>query len=365
MQINRVTIALAIISILLGLASFSNSEPSSPSDSESFVQLVKQRARLDAETGKPEASVQEINLLFGNEGMAHGFSLRATFSIYEQEYSRIKQGQSLWHKIKPEAGWILSAILLLCLLFKEFLQKTISEVLRTLQQQLYSRLAGYTILRRTALRRYRNALSQKYSQLIVPFRPDRPLNVREIYVPLKVRGTSDIDQVDASLTISQHRRLMILGPPGSGKSMLLRHVALSCVGINYLIEGEQLLPVFVELNRMNVVDKPIEEYLQEILRLNDFPKAGSFIRESLKKGRLILLFDGLDEVNTDKRESVVRRIVDFVDEFEKCRVLITCRSAVYKNEFSQIIDQTLDIVEFSDQQVRNISRNLATVYATR
>lgn len=352
MQIKRVKTVVAILSIVFGLATFYKAETSSQPDSERFIQQLKERAQLDAESGKTAASVQEINLLFGNEGLAHGFSLRETFSIYEKQYEVIKKDQSLWSKVRPQAGWILSGILLLCFLFKELLQKTASEALQKLQQQIYSRLAGYAILRRTAVRRYRNALSEKYSQLVVPFRPDRPLNVREIYVPLKVRGANDVDQVEASQTISQHRRLMILGPPGSGKSMLLRHVALSCIGNNYFIGDEQLLPVFVELNRMNAVDKSIEEYLQEILRLNDFPKAGSFIHESLKKGRLILLFDGLDEVNTDKREFVVRRIVDFVDEFEKCRVLITCRSAVYKNEFSQSVDQTLDIVEFSDQQVR-------------
>ncbi len=42
-----------------------------------------------------------------------------------------------------------------------------------------------------------------------------------------------------------------------------------------------------------------------------------------------------------------------MDTYEQCPVIITCRSAVYHNEFVNYVNQTLEIVEFSDRQIRN------------
>ncbi|MFM7439013.1 MAG: NACHT domain-containing protein, partial [Snowella sp.] len=67
----------------------------------------------------------------------------------------------------------------------------------------------------------------------------------------------------------------------------------------------------------------------------------------------MLLLDGLDKLNSNDRPQVVKRIKDFLDtDGEKCRVIITCRTQVYNQEFNQEADQVLDVVEFSDQQIR-------------
>ena len=65
------------------------------------------------------------------------------------------------------------------------------------------------------------------------------------------------------------------------------------------------------------------------------------------------MLDGLDEVNSNVRDKVIRLIKNLLDTYEKCPVIITCRSAVYHNEFVKVVDQTLEIVEFSDRQIRN------------
>ena len=72
----------------------------------------------------------------------------------------------------------------------------------------------------------------------------------------------------------------------------------------------------------------------------------------LKNGTLMLLFDGLDEVNTKERQRVVKQINDLLETNNKCRAIITCRTAVYHHEFAEKTEQTLEIVEFSDQQIQ-------------
>jgi len=85
---------------------------------------------------------------------------------------------------------------------------------------------------------------------------------------------------------------------------------------------------------------------------NDFSRAENFVAQSLARGTLMLLFDGLDEVDSQARQRVVQQIRDLMDTHGKCRVIITCRAAVYDNEFYDVVDKTLEIVESNDQQVQ-------------
>ena len=85
---------------------------------------------------------------------------------------------------------------------------------------------------------------------------------------------------------------------------------------------------------------------------NGFPNAARFVQHNLKQGRLMLLFDGFDEVNQQERPGIVTKIEHFLQTYRGCRAAITCRTAVYKNEFQQITDQKLEILEFTDQQIR-------------
>jgi hypothetical protein len=80
------------------------------------------------------------------------------------------------------------------------------------------------------------------------------------------------------------------------------------------------------------------------------------LEQALERGRVVLLLDGLDEVNTEKRPAVVKRIKDFLDTCEKCRVVITCRTQVYQGEFDGVVKQTLEVMEFTDAQIQQFLR---------
>ena len=70
-------------------------------------------------------------------------------------------------------------------------------LVKTLSDGIYQRLAGLRLFRRTALRRYRRNIEANYRELKIPFRPDRPLPMAEVFVPLKVAGGADSDQINA------------------------------------------------------------------------------------------------------------------------------------------------------------------------
>jgi len=348
-SLRRIVITAAILFLLISLPYRSLTQTPTPVSRDALINMLKEQAHRDVENGR-SLNVSDLNALYGPDAAANNLTPLEMFKIYNEEYSLAKN-PSLWQKLS-QLGWITAGVLAILLILRNVLLTMIESVARKIKDIIYSKLAGHPILRRTALRRYRLALMRKYQKLKVPFRPDRPLNVREIYVPLKVKGTSDIEQIDAFATIGEHRRLMVVGPPGSGKSMLLRHIALSYAEDRLAHLQDQPIPILLELSRLNDYDGSIHDALVEIFRLNDFPRAENFVNISMGQGRLMLLFDGLDEVNSDRRTQVVKVITDLLDEFERCRAIITCRTAVYRNEFSQSVEQTLEIVDFNDQQIQ-------------
>jgi hypothetical protein len=243
-------------------------------------------------------------------------------------------------------------------LLKKWLEKTVERI----GSAVYNQFAGSKLFQGVALRRYQKALIEKHRELKIPFR-SKPLQMQEVYVPLKVvdghdkrKETDKKEGVDAYRAIAESRRLMIKGAPGAGKSMLLKHIVLSYAESGFATSG-QSVPILLELHRLSDIDKPksINPYLVEALKMDGFPNADRFVAQGLENGTLLLLFDGLDEVNSAKRQEVVQKIKDLISQHSKskCRVLITCRTQVYNGEFSEVVDQTLEVEEFTDQQIQS------------
>lgn len=296
---------------------------------------------------KGDSSMQTSTVVKSFEINNVGLTAPEIVQIYEEEYIRLKEEKKAdpWEKIKEDVGWFAAVILGIFFVFKEALKKWFEKIVEMLGTAVYNRFAGSKFFQGMALRRYQKALIEKHKELKIPFR-SKPLQMQEVYVPLKVLDGSN---EDAYRAIAESQRSMIKGAPGAGKSMLLKHIALSHAEGGFA----KYVPILLELHRLSDRDKSISQYLVEALDRDDFPKADRFVAQGLKNGTLLLLFDGLDEVNSAERQQVVQRIKDLIDQCSKCRVLITCRTQVYKNEFSEVVNRTLEVVEFTDQQIQS------------
>jgi len=298
-----------------------------------LLNSVQERALQDVERSREMASVSDLDILFGQEATEIGLPIKTLVETYEATYDQAKPPETWWQPLVPTDGW--PAFILLALLailwnsFSDWIKKFIHKV----GEYLYSRLSGTKFLRGLALKRYRQALIEKYQTLRIPFRPDRPLDMAEVYVPLKVAETQNWELIEAVQAISEYQWLTILGAPGSGKTMLLRSLVLTYAQDDWFFRDQhEHTPILLELNRLNGSEDTLEQHLVQTLKRNDFPNGKRFVEAELERGHFTLLLDGLDEVNPDHRTRVVGQIKDLLDQHAECRVVITCRTAVYHGE---------------------------------
>ncbi|HEY8209590.1 MAG TPA: SUMF1/EgtB/PvdO family nonheme iron enzyme [Myxococcaceae bacterium] len=145
------------------------------------------------------------------------------------------------------------------------------------------------------------------------------------------RETSLMDAFTLATRLGR-KGLVILGEPGSGKTTHLKRLLIGCLkeGSEKLGLPAGMLPVFLPLRNLEdpereTVDLFIERHFNEQLRL-----PGDFGARLLRRGNLLLLFDGLDEVaGAERREKVARWVERVLAAHSTCWPVVTCRFAGY------------------------------------
>jgi hypothetical protein len=156
-------------------------------------------------------------------------------------------------------SWLLLLLSILSLL-------GVSAALKeTLGKYIVGEGAGSLFANIGAIISYRKSLGARYGRASLPFRPGKPIDVGQLYIPLTaVTGFGAVVEgpgLDAEAALGDHRRVVVLAPPGGGKSMLLRHIATqySAVGMRRL--RNLRVPILFELHRLNVDSRPLKEQL--------------------------------------------------------------------------------------------------------
>jgi formylglycine-generating enzyme required for sulfatase activity len=158
------------------------------------------------------------------------------------------------------------------------------------------------------------------------------------------------DRVGDALARSQ--RLVILGDPGAGKTITLKHIALMLAsghGGERLGLAAPFLPVRVRLSyyAQELVQKPalsLDNWLFQVVpqQQASHPRLDDFVRLALQRGICVVMLDGLDEVGNEPvngqtlRKTVVARVRQFVDRWcttdRPNRLIVTSRIEGYWNE---------------------------------
>ena len=234
----------------------------------------------------------------------------------------------------------------------------------------------------------------------------RTISIDEIYTPLylqrKVKRTpdgqpivntplremgdkdDDLSHLSAMEASNAYSRLVLLGDPGSGKTIFMNYLALCMTGAVLAPDGDWItrlqaqgwgngtyLPISIILRDFaeDLTDTRFDavfDHLQGVFTKQKFD-AGTLerIQYYIKAGQALILFDGLDEVPPEKREKVRDALHDFMGRFPQNRYIVTCRILSYADPKWHLRD--MDAVEtfapLNPDQIAHFVRAWYTVRA--
>ncbi len=156
-------------------------------------------------------------------------------------------------------------------------------------------------------------------------------------------------------TANERQYLMVLGAPGSGKSTFIRKIGLEALKGKQGKLSYSCIPVFIELKKFVESEVDIKTLIKKEFETCGFPNPEKLLKSTLEKGKLLILFDGLDEVPSANLSNAIGAIQDFVDRYSQNRYIASCRIAAYQHNFRRFTDVT--IAEFDDRQIQQFIRN--------
>lgn len=215
-----------------------------------------------------------------------------------------------------------------------------------------------------------------------------PIDIDDIYVPLHavvdLRGVEGecfadalhaedaLRKCEAALEIAlpeafrqcaerKRRGVVILGDPGAGKTTHLKRLLLSCLRKGAASVGlpQDMLPVFLPLRDLRDLKHGLDQFIQDQLDSPHLETPEGFGKRLLKRGNLLLLLDGLDEV-ADRAQR--KRVAEWIDEglrlHPTCWLVVTSRFAGYTPDVHLGADfLEMHIRPLSEEQVAGFVRN--------
>ncbi len=164
---------------------------------------------------------------------------------------------------------------------------------------------------------------------------------RELVAPAAEPGERDV-AFDESLKLARGHGLrgaVVLGDPGSGKTTLLKHFVLAStdplIGPASLGLPGDTVPVLIELRRLGDPAAGLKVAIEQAVAAADVAlDPVEFTRELLRRDRLLVLVDGLDEVADTRTRGLVSRWLEeaIQHHLPESTFVVTSRYAGYKGD---------------------------------
>jgi HEAT repeat protein len=152
----------------------------------------------------------------------------------------------------------------------------------------------------------------------------------------------------------------VLADPGMGKSTLLRREAgltaqeeRQSLKNNTKTLEEVVFPLFLRLSDLAETPEEIIDAIPALIQRECSETAAEvmeLLREKLKVGKCLLLFDALDEVPTEYRKRLFEKLNRFAQRQPPCPIICTSRIVGYSGAFVAGAKE-VEIVPFSQKQI--------------
>lgn len=189
-------------------------------------------------------------------------------------------------------------------------------------EEIISKYLGYkrsnedVIKIHESLEQYINKEYNKLNQTKNLIFRNEPINFNDNYIPLTLTSKTKNFRINDPINlIKEHKYIGIIGSAGSGKTTILKHIALSC------IENHYKIPIYIELRNLESKILSFEDNIASTIN-EDFPDQ---IKSLFKSGEFIFLFDGFDEIDYVEGNDFIIKIDSFINKYHNNTFVMTSR----------------------------------------
>jgi predicted NACHT family NTPase len=136
----------------------------------------------------------------------------------------------------------------------------------------------------------------------------------------------DRDNFDILELLDKENRIVIIGDAGVGKTIELQRIAS-----HYSEDNSKYFPFVIKLNKY--VNQRIEDLLPDKW-------------ETIPENQLLLILDGLDEIESKNKRDAIRSIELFSELHSSAAIIVSCRSNFYQSSATTSLGTLKDFKEF-------------------
>ncbi|OFA05352.1 NACHT domain protein [Janthinobacterium sp. HH107] len=173
---------------------------------------------------------------------------------------------------------------------------------------------------------------------------DKDISLKDFYYPSKL-VINRSSTVIKSINDIGKQNIVVEGIVGQGKSIFLRYLCLQELSG----AGSGRIPLFLELRSFSP-GKNLKYYLFQALEKLDLKMSDDIFDYLAESGKIVLLLDGFDELNSDLVPDVISEMEFLSEKYESMQIIVTSRpeNAIQKSRhFITTKIATLDVTDYS------------------
>lgn len=179
-----------------------------------------------------------------------------------------------------------------------------------------------------------------------------PASSSPLGFPIQTLRVSDISNI--------HKNVVILGDPGAGKTTSVKRIALDVLSKSHDRSRPLLLVLLREYSEAESLTKMLLHTLGLVIKTATDLGADqrktlerSFLLKHLSGAGFTVLLDGLDEIRSEIRETIVEDLRFLIRYSERTQFILTCRKAEYRYSLDQLT--VLSILPLSTEQIQEFT----------
>lgn len=205
-------------------------------------------------------------------------------------------------------------------LIVEFINSNLDRFVETFPAALKGTKDSIRARFRRTYHNYLERILDRYSKSKSFFVRSEPLPIYNFFVP------PDLTTFQRKLTKPGMAQLasiahasIVTGSGGCGKSMLMRHLLITC------IKQKRKTPVFLELRELNGAGGTIRQALLRKLNSNGLQGDNEYLELALRAGHFCALLDGFDELEARNRQSIAKEIQSIAENYPSNWIIVSSR----------------------------------------